>query len=424
MHGGSATARRLVGLAGLSVVATVTIAPLTMASASVSPNDGIQPIQVGVQIKTGAFVPAGTTTAETEATITETGPNADGSEVTTCDTDGATEDPGSTASYCTFAVLQHRSSARADDIPIDELYFAAPGDTVTVTQTTVNAGLVIDSSTKTFGPCQLAPDEDFCSDQTALFNDPGIPPTASNDSGSVNSGGSVVIDVTANDTSHGAPTTIAIDTSPSHGTATPVPSSDSAVSPARAEAGVAASSIRYTPDTGFSGHDTFTYTLSDANGSATASVALTVSAAPKAAKAPAAVNDSASTTSGQSVTIDVLGNDDPAGSGALHLRSVGDPSHGTATIDGATIVYRPAPGFSGVDHFSYTAANSGGRASARVTVTVAAPPVSPPPPAPAILPNTGAPVALMIDEALILVAAGSLLAATARRRRPRGGSTT
>jgi hypothetical protein len=255
-----------------------------------------------------------------------------------------------------------------------------------------------------------------------MFNDAGIPPTADNDSGSVKAGGSVVIDVTANDDSHGAPTTIAIDAPPSHGTATPVSSTTSARSPARAAAGVAATSIQYTPSAGFSGHDTFTYTLSDPNGSATASVSVAVSAPPETVKAPTAANDSAATKSGQSVTIDVLSNDNPEGSGALHLTSVGNPSHGSATIDGTTILYRPAAGFSGVDHFGYTAANSGGHASARVTVTVAAAPVSPPPPAPATLPNTGAPIALLISEAALLVAGGSLLTAAATRRRYGSGS--
>jgi hypothetical protein len=227
-----------------------------------------------------------------------------------------------------------------------------------------------------------------------------------------------VIDVTANDNSYGAPSTIAVDTPPADGTATPTPATSGAAANARDTAGVATTSIRYTPNAGFSGNDKFTYTLTDANGSSTATVFLTVTAPP--ATPPAAVNDTAATVSGRPVTIHVLGNDEPNGGGPLHLTSVGKPSHGTAKIDGTTIVYRPADGFTGVDHFMYTTANSGGQASARVTVTVTAPPVSPPQPPPSTastLPMTGAPIAAMVASALVLITGGSLFAAIGRRQR-------
>ncbi|MDQ1604753.1 MAG: hypothetical protein QOE01_2598 [Actinomycetota bacterium] len=384
-----------VGLAG--VAATFAIASLATASASAATNYGTQKIRVGVQIQDGAFAPSGTTTANTEATITETGPNAPDPGVSTCNTDAGTTEPGSTATYCIFAV--------------DQLYSAQPGDTVTVTQSTVNDSLVIDSSTKTFGPCTLTPADEngVCSaEQTALFNDPGIPPTTQDDVGTVKSGGTIVIDVTANDASSGAPSTIAIDTPAAHGTATPIPSSSAAGAHARAAAGVAATSIRYTSDTGFSGHDKFTYTMTDANGSSTASVFLTVVG--ESLTPPAAVDDTATTVSGRPVTINVQRNDDPNGGGALHLTSVGEPSHGTAKIDGTLIVYTPASGFSGVDHFTYSTANSSGKASARVTVTVTAPTIS-------SLPNTGAPAVSIIAIALVLITGGSLLAEIGRRQR-------
>jgi hypothetical protein len=390
-------AGRLTGVGLAGVAATFAIASLATPSASAATDFGTQKIRVGVQIKDGAFVPVGTTTANTEATITETGPNAPDPDVSTCNTDAATTEPGSTATYCIFET--------------DEFYAAQPGDTVTVTQSTVNDNLVIDSSTKTFGPCTLTPDDEngVCSaEQTALFSDPGIPPTTQDDHGTVTSGGTIVIDVTANDSSHGAAATIAIDTPAAHGTATPIPSSSGASAQARAAAGVAATSIRYTSDAGSSGHDKFTYTMTDANGSSTASVFLTVVAA--ALTPPAAVNDTATTVSGRPVTIHVQLNDDPNGGGALHLTSVGKPSNGTARIDGTSIVYRPASGFSGVDHFTYTTANSGGTASARVTVTVTAPTISP-------LPNTGFPSMSIIAIALGLITGGSLLAEVGRRQR-------
>jgi hypothetical protein len=281
----------------------------------------------------------------------------------------------------------------------------------------VNANLLIDSTTTSFGPCTLTQGDEngVCSaDQTALFNDPGIPPITQNDSGTLKSGGTIAIDVTANDNSYGAPSTVAIDSPPADGSAVPIPSSSDATTHARRTAGVAANSIRYTPRAGFSGHDKFTYTLTDANGSSTATVFLTVTAAPSTP--PAAVDDTATTVSGQPVTIHVQRNDDPNGGGALHLTSVGKPSHGTAKIDGTAIVYRPANGFTGVDHFTYVTENSGGQASARVTVTVTAPPISPPSTGPT-LPNTGDPTAAMVADALVLITGGSLLAAIGRRHR-------
>jgi hypothetical protein len=415
------------GLAG--VAATFAMAPLATATASATTaqraaaatNYGSQQIRIGVQIKDGAYVPDGTTTANTEATINETGPNAPDPDTTTCNTDLGTQDPGSTATYCTFS---RQTAAAGGDIPLDQAYTAQPGDTVTVTQTTVNANLVRDSSTKTFDPCVMPADGNgVCTDQTALFTDPGIPPTTQNDKGTVKSGGTVVINVSANDDSHGAPSTIAIDTPPAHGKATPIPSSDATSAHARRADGVAADSIRYTPDAGFSGHDKFTYTLSDPNGSSTATVFLKVAAPP--VTPPAAVNDTATTVSGRPVTIHVQRNDDPNGAGALHLTSVGKPSHGTAKIEGTSIAYRPASGFSGVDHFTYTTANSGGHDSARVTVTVTAPKPSPTPkptPTPQPLPNTGAPILSIFATALVLISGGSLLVEIGRRQRSSHGA--
>jgi hypothetical protein len=80
------------------------------------------------------------------------------------------------------------------------------------------------------------------------------------------------------------------------------------------------------------------------------------------------------------------------------------------------IVYRPARGFSGVDHFTYVTKNSGGRASARVTVDVLA--------ASQTLPNTGASITSSAEDALALIISGGLLAAiTRRQRRDRGAHT-
>ncbi|MBV7537867.1 putative Ig domain-containing protein [Duganella sp. sic0402] len=53
---------------------------------------------------------------------------------------------------------------------------------------------------------------------------------------------------------------------------------------------------------------------------------------------------------------------------------VGLPSHGTASVSGASISYTPATGYAGADSFSYNASNAAGTsATVTVTITVSAP---------------------------------------------------
>ena len=99
---------------------------------------------------------------------------------------------------------------------------------------------------------------------------------------------------------------------------------------------------------------------------------------------PAAVDDTASVTDGQSVTVDALANDTTYGIDRSGFAVTTAPAHGTATVVPAanasgspTISYTPALGFAGTDTFGYTVSTAYGSASATVTVTVAgAPPVA------------------------------------------------
>ncbi len=118
--------------------------------------------------------------------------------------------------------------------------------------------------------------------------------------------------------------------------------------------------------------------------SGTSATVTTVVSAP-----PAANSDSATTSTGQPVTIDVLANDSGPTGVAFSISSVTQPAHGKATDnDGASITYTPAAGFSGTDRFSYTIRNTNGQtASATVTVTVEASPTAA---APVAVPDTGA----------------------------------
>ncbi len=105
-------------------------------------------------------------------------------------------------------------------------------------------------------------------------------------------------------------------------------------------------SVRFTPDSAFSGLAKASYRVQDSLHQATNIVSLTV------AVGPAAVADSITTKAGESVSGNVSGND-IAPSGALYtLQS--PASHGTASVN-ATVdfTYSPASGYQGTDSFSY-----------------------------------------------------------------------
>ena len=91
--------------------------------------------------------------------------------------------------------------------------------------------------------------------------------------------------------------------------------------------------------------------------------------------APDADNDSASTTADQSVTVDVLANDDDADGDGLTIESVDGPANGSASVNGdGSITYTPDDSFVGSDSFSYTVSDgNGGSDSATVSVDVAEP---------------------------------------------------
>lgn len=138
----------------------------------------------------------------------------------------------------------------------------------------------------------------------------------------------------------------------------------------------------YCPPQGFTGTDTFEYTIADSLG-ATSTATVTIEVVEHLP--PIAVNDSAVTLPGTAATIDVLANDrDPDPNATISISSVGAPTGGvrTAAIAVGTtsivtvagkqyVEYTPLAGFTGTDTFTYTVANSyGATATATVTVTV------------------------------------------------------
>ncbi len=119
--------------------------------------------------------------------------------------------------------------------------------------------------------------------------------------------------------------------------------------------------VTYTPNPGFTGADSFTYTANDGLlDSNVGDVYVTVKVVPQA------VDDAAVTGVDEEVGIDVLGND--IGDG-LTVASVTQGSNGSVVNHGNSVNYTPDPGFNGIDSFTYVA-NDGLLDSNAATVTI------------------------------------------------------
>ncbi|HWS34515.1 MAG TPA: Ig-like domain-containing protein, partial [Actinoplanes sp.] len=194
---------------------------------------------------------------------------------------------------------------------------------------------------------------------TVTVNVGNAPPVAEPDSAATKVGESVDIDVLANDTDPNTDQTLELTGAgaPEHGTTE-----------------VLDAKVRYTPEDGWTGTDTFVYEVSDGvGGTAEGTVTVTVTEDGN----PVAVADERRTPYQKKITIAVLENDlDPDGTLALDV--VGTPDHGTATASGDKVVYTPPTGFSGLATFTYTVKNAAGQTSgSTVKVTVAPAPIAP-----------------------------------------------
>jgi Bacterial Ig domain/RTX calcium-binding nonapeptide repeat (4 copies) len=180
-----------------------------------------------------------------------------------------------------------------------------------------------------------------------------IPPDANEDSATTNEDNSVTINVLANDADpDGDNLTVGSVTQPTNGSA----------------ALNADNTVTYTPNSDFNGKDTFTYTISDANGeTTTGKVTVTVNSVNDA---PVANADSATTDEDTATAIAVLANDTDVEGESLSVSSFTQPAHGTVTknADG-TLKYAPEGNYNGSDSFTYKA-NDGTADSGVATVSI------------------------------------------------------
>lgn len=169
----------------------------------------------------------------------------------------------------------------------------------------------------------------------------------------------------------------------------------------------------YTPDTGFSGDDSFTFKASDGtNDSNTAAVSITV------VNKPPVASDGTLTTKENNAAGGTLKAKDPEGATLTYI-IVSQPTHGKVKLDNATTgayTYTPDSGFSGSDGFTFKASdgtNDSNTATISITVNAVTPPPPPPPDN-----DSGGGAAAPLGLALLLGLAG-LIGLLRRRKRVR-----
>ena len=186
--------------------------------------------------------------------------------------------------------------------------------------------------------------------------DPNVPPVAEDDTYSTHANVPLVVlapGLLTNDSDLNGDTLDVVSfTAPSNGTVTPNPDG----------------SFTYTPNTGFVGTDTFTYTASDGSYGDNATVTIHVEN-----EVPVAVADSYTTAQNTTLTIaapGLLANDTDADGDPLQVSSYSLTANGTLmqNADGS-FTYTPDAGFTGTDSFEYRATD-GVQFTPLTTVTI------------------------------------------------------
>ncbi len=132
-------------------------------------------------------------------------------------------------------------------------------------------------------------------------------------------------------------------------------------------ASINGTTVVYTPTANWSGNDSFTYTITDGELTATETVTVTVNAVNDT---PVVADDSATVDENDSAVINVLDNDSDIDLDTLTIESVTQGSNGTVSFDATTVTYTPVTGFSGADSFTYSVTDGTETTTATVSITV------------------------------------------------------
>jgi LPXTG-motif cell wall-anchored protein len=142
--------------------------------------------------------------------------------------------------------------------------------------------------------------------------------------------------------------------------------------PGHGTAKLAGGKVEYTPEPGFAGTDSFSYSARDDDGNmAYGTIKVTV-AGPNTA--PVATDDRTTVKAGKSVVVTVLTGDRDPNEDPIKVTKVSRPRHGAAVLNAdGTVTYAPSKTYAGgTDSFTYTISDGrGGTDTATVTVTVA-----------------------------------------------------
>jgi sugar lactone lactonase YvrE len=132
-------------------------------------------------------------------------------------------------------------------------------------------------------------------------------------------------------------------------------------SPAHGTLSGTAPNLTYTPTSGYSGTDTFTFKANNGTDSNVATVSITVNDA-----APVANNQSVTVgyNTAASITLSATGN------GTLTYSVVTGPAHGTLSGTAPNLTYTPNSGYAGADSFTFKANNGTDSNVATVSLTV------------------------------------------------------
>lgn len=183
------------------------------------------------------------------------------------------------------------------------------------------------------------------------------PAVANNDAANTRQNDPVIVTVVANDVPGSVPivpATVLITVQPTHGMVSVNPDG----------------TVTYTPNPGYVGADTFTYTVEDANGQTSNPAVVNLTILPSN---PKAATDAAKTTFSSPVTIPVLANDvkDGADFDPASIEIVGQPQHGTIKFNAdGTLTYTPKDGYTGTETFTYRVKDKYGNWTNAAAVTV------------------------------------------------------